>query len=46
MSREGGLTTGLWRGSNGLPCLVSALVVVLTLGPVTVGFMFFFVFLL
>ena len=46
MSGEGGLATGLQRGGDGLSCLASALVDVLTLGPVTVGFVFFFVFLL
>ena len=46
MSGEGGLATGLRRSGDGLPCLVCALVDVLTCGPVTTGFVFFFVFLL
>ena len=46
MSGEGGLATGLTRVGDGLFCLVSALVDVLTFGPVTAGFVFFFGFLL
>ena len=44
MSWEGGLATGLRRGGDGLPCLVSALVDVLMIGPVTAGFEFFLCF--
>ena len=46
MSGEGGLATGLWRGGDVFRCLVSALVDVLTWGPVTVGCVFLFVVLL
>ena len=45
MSGEGGLATGLRRGGDGLLCLVSALFDMLMFGPITVGFVFFFVFL-
>ena len=46
MSGVGGLATVLRRGSDGFPCLVSALVDVLTLGPIRAGLVFFFVLLL
>ena len=46
MSGERGLATGLRRGGGDLPCLVSVLVDVVTLYPVTAGFAFFFGFIL
>ena len=39
-----GIATGLWRGGDDLPCLGSTLVDMLTLGPVTAGFVFFLCF--